>query len=56
MVNNFLQAVGLALVAVFCWFVWPPLPLLVTGLALVVGAEVREVRARRETPKGGDAR
>lgn len=55
MVNNLLQLLGLALVAVFCWFVWPPLPLLVVGVVLIAGAEARELRARRQTTKGGGA-
>jgi hypothetical protein len=54
-VNNLLQAVGLVLVAAFCWFVWPPLPLLVVGLVVIVLAEVREIRARAETPKDGES-
>lgn len=53
MVNNLLQLLGLALVAVFAWFVWEPLPLLVVGLVLIVGAEARDVRARNQPSKGG---
>lgn len=52
MVNNVLQALGCVLVLVWCWLVWPPLPLLVAGLALVVLAEVRQARERREAPGG----
>lgn len=47
MVNNLLQILGLALVAAFSWFVWAPLPLLVVGLVLIVGAEAREARTHR---------
>lgn len=54
--NNIAQAVGLALVAAFSWFVWEPLPLLVVGLVLIAGAEAREIRARREAAKKGGGR
>lgn len=30
-----LDLLGLALVASFAWFVWPPLPLLVLGFAVL---------------------
>lgn len=54
MVNNLMQTVGLALVVAFSWFVWPPLPLLVAGVLLTVGAEARRAgeRRREATEKG----
>lgn len=47
MVNDLIELVGYALIAVFAWFVWPPLVLLVTGLLLILMANVRAIRSRR---------
>ena len=49
--NNLLQAAGLLLFVAGTWFVWPPLPLLVVGLALIVVPEVRE----RSNRGGGES-
>lgn len=38
MLTTLLELLGIVLVAVFAWFVWPPLPLLVVGVALLVAA------------------
>ena len=35
MLTTALDLLGVALVAVFAWFVWPPLPLLVVGAAIL---------------------
>ena len=37
-----IEAVGLALVVAFAWFVWPPLTLLTAGVLLVAVAVVGE--------------
>ncbi|WP_157745557.1 hypothetical protein [Nocardiopsis gilva] len=47
------QALGIALMAAFSWFVWPPLPLLVVGATLVVAVEARDL-ARRRRAGGGE--
>lgn len=39
--NDFIEAVGFALVVGFLWFVWPPLVLLGAGLLLVLWANTR---------------
>lgn len=52
MVSTLVQAAGVALVAAFSFFVWPPLPLLVVGVVLVVAVEAHELHRRRE---GGDS-
>lgn len=38
MVTNALDVAGVALLVAFAWFVWPPLPLLVAGIALLVAS------------------
>lgn len=52
MVSTLVQALGIALVAAFSWFVWEPLPLLVVGVTLVVAVEAHELSQRRRAPTG----
>ncbi|MFC9085350.1 hypothetical protein [Nocardiopsis dassonvillei] len=59
MLNNVAEIVGCLMIVCFAWFVWPPLPLLVGGVLLVVAAVVRE-RAATNRPtndqRGADQR
>ena len=38
MLSALAELLGVALLAAFAWFVWPPLPLLVVGAALIAGS------------------
>jgi uncharacterized membrane protein len=56
MVNNLIELLGFLCLAVFAWFVWPPLTLLVAGLLLVLWANVRGSRARKQPSVRPDLR
>jgi len=39
--TTLLDLLGVALLAVFAWFVWPPLPLAVVGVAVIAASYIR---------------
>lgn len=49
-----LEAVGLALVVSFLWFLWPPLVLLGAGVVLVALAYLGESRAARKAAESAE--
>jgi phage terminase large subunit-like protein len=55
-VNTLVEILGFICIAAFAWFVWPPLVLLVAGLLLVLWANVRAVRPRRDRKERADLR
>ena len=50
-VDNGMEFVGYAMVVAFSWFVWPPLPLLVGGLVLVLAGNLRAARRDPRRPR-----
>lgn len=42
MLTTLLEILGVTLLAVFAFFVWPPLPLLVVGAAILAGCWAAE--------------
>lgn len=38
MLTTLLDLLGVTLIAAFAWFIWPPLPLIVVGLAVLVAS------------------
>lgn len=46
MLTTLLDLLGLTLIAAFAWFVWPPLPLLVCGVAVLAASYAEPWRKR----------
>ncbi len=46
LVDTLMEAAGVACLAGFFWYVWPPAPLAVAGLYLVMGGNLRAARPR----------
>lgn len=38
MLTTILDALGIALIAAFAWFIWPPAPLAVVGIGALVAS------------------
>lgn len=50
MISTILEVLGVFLIALFAFSVWPPLCLLVMGVAALLIARQRELPARQENP------
>jgi hypothetical protein len=50
-----LEAIGVTALCAFAWFVWPPSPLLVVGVYLVLGANLRAVQRAAQSDRQADA-
>lgn len=52
LVNTVIEVAGVVCIAAFFWFVWPPAPLAVFGLYLVMGGNLRAARPSGRKPFG----
>lgn len=54
-VDLVLEVVGIAALCAFAWFVWAPSPLLVVGVYLVIGGNLRAAQRAAQSDRQADA-